>query len=449
MGLMSALVVLSTCSWVSWAQAREGEERVRYLDNGVVRVGLNLELGGAITYLADSKDRVNLVNNFDWGRQIQMSFYSGPNPFEPRGKKPRPEWAQLGWNPIQAGDCYANRSKVLEHRTRDDVMYTRCTPMQWPLENEPGECSFETWISLSGNAVEVRARLVNRRADKRQYAARDQEVPAIYTNGPLHRLVTYTGGKPFTGAEVAEIPKKSVKPGQFPWSRWRATENWAALVRDDGWGVGVYTPETCHFIGGFSGKPGTGGTKDGPTGYMSPLQIEVIDHNITYEYRYTLILGDLNTIRDYAYSKSKDRRPPRYVFKTDRQHWSFRNTTDKGWPIKGALHVNLQGDDPHLLGPDDCWQAADAPTLYINAACRSRTPEARVFWKTLGDADFSEEKSLPLLLRGTGRYRVYDLDLSASPHYRGLITGLRFDPVPSGRKGDYIKLKSISLRKLR
>ena len=39
--------------------------------------------------------------------------------------------------------------------------------------------------------------------------------------------------------------------------------------------------------------------------------------------------------------------------------------------------------------------------------------------------------------------------VAASPHYKGLITGLPFDPVPSGRKGDFIKLKSISLRERR
>ena len=450
-GLLCSLAVVCLCAADSRAQGKSEVERpdVRYLDNGVVRVGVDLELGGAITYLADSKERVNLVNNFDWGRQIQMSFYSGPKPFEPKGKKPRREWAHLGWNPIQAGDCYAHRSKILEHRTRGGVMYTRCTPMQWPLENEPGECTFETWIELSGNTVEVRSRLKNARSDKTQYAARDQEVPAIYTNGPFHRLVTYTGDSPFTGDAVTEIPKKTVRPGEFPWSRWRATENWAALVRDDDWGVGVWTPETCHYIGGFSGKPGQGGTRDVPTGYMSPLQIEVLDHDITYEYRYVLILGDLDAIREYVYEKAIKRAPPRYVFKQDRQHWFFRNATDKGWPIKGELHVDLAGDDPHLIGPARCWRAEDAPKIFIHAACRSRKPQARVFWKTLGDADFTEQKSLPLLLRGTGRYRRYDLDLSSSPHYKGLITGLRFDPVPSGRQGDYLKLRSISLRKRR
>src|SRR6266446_2894152 len=72
------------------------EDRMSYLDNGVIRLGVNLELGGAITYLSKSKSHTNLINSYDWGRQIQMSHYSGPVPFAPRGKQPKKEWAGLG-----------------------------------------------------------------------------------------------------------------------------------------------------------------------------------------------------------------------------------------------------------------------------------------------------------------------------------------------------------------
>ncbi|PYJ08346.1 MAG: hypothetical protein DME25_01815 [Verrucomicrobia bacterium] len=188
------------------------EDRMSFLDNRVLRLGANLSLGGAITYLSASNSRTNLVNSHDWGRQIQMSHYSGPVPFAPHGKQPNKTWAGLGWNPIQCGDCYGNRSKILAHRNDGRELYVKCRPMQWPLDNEPGECTFECWIRLQANTAQVRCRLLNQRSDKTQYAGRGQELPAVYTCGPWHHLMTYTNDLPFTGGALAEIPDR------FPWS---------------------------------------------------------------------------------------------------------------------------------------------------------------------------------------------------------------------------------------
>ena len=55
----------------------------------------------------------------------------------------------------------------------------------------------------------------------------------------------------------------------------------------------------------------------------------------------------------------------------------------------------------------------------------------------------------PVVHHGTSGPQPRGLGPSASPHYKGLITGLRFDRAPSVREGDFIKLKSISLRKRR
>jgi hypothetical protein len=66
-----------------------------YLDNGVVKVGVDLNHGGAIVFLShDGGD--NLINNFDLGRQIQLSFYSGPVPFTAEGQTPAKHFEHLG-----------------------------------------------------------------------------------------------------------------------------------------------------------------------------------------------------------------------------------------------------------------------------------------------------------------------------------------------------------------
>ncbi|MHC5053215.1 MAG: hypothetical protein ACYTKD_00690 [Planctomycetota bacterium] len=415
-----------------------------YIDNGVIRLGVNLDIGGAITYIADSKEKINVVNSHDWGRQIQMSFYSGPVPYIEDGKRPKKHWERLGWNPIQSGDCFGNRSRTVEHRNEGKSLYVKCIPMQWPMDNVPGECTYESWLELDGNTVMARCRLVNRRADKTQYRGRNQELPAVYTNGPYYRLMTYAGDKPFTGGELAWIEKKA-KKAEFPWSRWNATENWAALVGDDGWGLGVWTPGTCNYLGGFAGRPGRGGPRDGPTGYIAPLATDILDHNIIYDYSYVLILGTLEGIRRHVYANSRRRTPPRWVFEKDRQGWYYVDARDAGWPVEGELDIRLEGRDPQLIGPVGFWRAEDAPKLVIDAAFRTGDARAQVMWQRHGDKGFARGNALDFEVRPDGRRREYEVDLSSSPRYRGAITRLRIDPAPSARKGDRVRLRSISL----
>ena len=157
-------------------------ENILTIENDCIRLGVNLGLGGAVTSLC-RKGGPNLINSYDWGRQVQMSFYSYPTPYLPQGKTVRESWKFLGWNPIQSGDCFGHRSRILEHRCTDNEIYVRCIPMHWPLDNVPGECTFETWYRLNGARVDVTARLNNARPETVWSPARGQELPAVYTNG--------------------------------------------------------------------------------------------------------------------------------------------------------------------------------------------------------------------------------------------------------------------------
>ena len=77
-----------------------------------------------------------------------MSYYAGPVPYFVGAKKPAKHWWHLGWNPIQTGDDFKNPSKVLRHANDGTTLHVECMPMQWALENEPAECTFECWIRL-------------------------------------------------------------------------------------------------------------------------------------------------------------------------------------------------------------------------------------------------------------------------------------------------------------
>lgn len=123
-----------------WSGAKEeGKANMSFIENEAIKLGADLAIGGSITHLS-ATNGPNMINSHDWGRQIQMSFYSVPQPFEPNGKKPSENWNSLGWNPIQSGDCYNFPSKVIEHKNDGKTIYVKCRPMQWPLNNEPGDC---------------------------------------------------------------------------------------------------------------------------------------------------------------------------------------------------------------------------------------------------------------------------------------------------------------------
>src|ERR1022692_4619487 len=200
-----------------------------YLDNGRIRLGLDLEMGGAITYLAESGGGSNMINSWDHGRQVQLSFYSGPVPFQPPGTTLDPSWKGLGWNPIQAGDAFGHGSKVTRWKNDGKTIRVRCVPLIWPLNNVPAECIFEVTYRLAGKTVEVANRLINARLDHTQYAGRTQELPAVYSNGTWYKLVSYVGDRPFAGGAPATLVDLNDGKG-WPWLTFYGTEHWAALL---------------------------------------------------------------------------------------------------------------------------------------------------------------------------------------------------------------------------
>ena len=412
-----------------------------YLDNGVIKIGVDLSKGGSITYLSLSGTTNNVVNSYDLGREIQQSYYSGPKPYQPSNTILNAGWANWPWNPIQSGDSFGKTSVTLTNYNDGHTLYLKCQPKQWALSNVVGQCTFESWISLTGNVAIVSNRLVNLRTDSatNQSTAFNQELPAVYTVGTLFRLFSYAGFAPFTSDALTNLP-----PTPPPWASWNATESWAALVNTTNWGLGIYNPGAIKFIGGFSGTTNTGGPADSSTGYIAPLQTEILDTNIIYTYTYHLILGTLTQIRNWVYAQPY--RPDcNFIFDSDRQHWTL-NTTDSGWPVTNHLHVSLNSGDPQILSPACAFAATNAPKLYIRATyqlANPANPKGQLFWGNNGSG-ITAAKSLTFPVLADGRIHTYEVNLAASNSYTGLITQLRFDPVTSGQSGDFVDVVAVS-----
>lgn len=416
--------------------------RESYLDNGVIKLGVDLKKGGSITWLSLSGSRNNVVNSYDLGREIQQSYYAGPKPYNPSNNA-NPGWKNWPWNPIQSGDSYGHGSVVLAQSNDGRTLYVKCRPMQWALNDVPGQCTCESWITLTGNVAVVSNRLVNMRKDTaKQFQGVDQELPAVYTVGKLWKLVSYAGNAPFTGDALTNL--RDVPP---PWRYWNATESWAALVNSNNWGLGVYNPGSAWFIGGFAGTPGAGGPHDNATGYIAPIKEEILDTNIVYTYTYYLILGTVSQIRDWVYSQPY--RPGcNFIFKSDRSDWSYEVTTDAGWPITNYLTVSLNSSDPRMRASRTAFYASNVPTVYIRAAYQIAQPAGRafgqVFWESDGAGSWSEARSVTFPVMVDGQFHTYAVNLAASKNYKGLITLFRFDPAYNGDAGDLVKVASIT-----
>lgn len=426
------------------AQARES--KLTYLSNREIKVGVDLAMGGAIAYVsrADEDADKNVVNTFDLGREIQQSYYSGPQEFRPAGAVQHPGWPKWPWNPVQAGDSFDNPSEVLAHSNDGSTLYVKTRPKQWALKNCPADCTMEQWITLDRNVAAVKNRLTNARGEKGSYPGRHQELPAVYTNTTLTRLLTYNGLQPFAEESAAEIAVVGKTPPGPPWTYWRATEGWAAFVNESDWGLGVFLPGCHYFAGGYTGAAGQG-TQSPGTGYMSPIRTEILDHDMVYEYTYFLILGSLGDIRRYVYDHRPEPRP-NFQFRGSRQHWVYANASDAGLQANRPLRVQWNANsDPQMISAETAFQAKTVKKLFVRAAYHldGAVETAQLYWETNnGASPFSDGQSLSFQVVGDGRFRTYALDLASNPQWKGLISRLRFDPV--GQKAGSMDLAYLS-----
>ncbi len=410
------------------------------LDNGTIKVGVDTLYGGGITYLSQSGSTMNLINIYDFGREVQQSYYSGPANFVPPGAVQNPNWSPFPWNPIQVGDSFGYRAAVLAYSNSGSTIYVKTRPMQWALRNYPGDCIFEQWTHLDGPAVRVHCKLTNQRADHTQYPGYGQELPAVYGVGTLCHIFSYTGTAPFTGGALTQI-------NTWPPPPVRATENWTAMVNSNSFGFGVHHPDAISTAAGYlnSGNPCTDGPTDNNTAYIAPTHVEVLDYNIVYEYDFNLIVGTLTSIRNWVYTHRSDHRPD-YHFGTSRQHW-YANYGDAGVPF-GFLREHLNGIDPYLTGPNTAFAASACPRVYFAARYVMSSPpvdpHADLYWETNNSGAFSEDRKQSVAVIPDGRWRIYSFNVGANAAWSGLISQLRLDPIQSGGAGDYVDIAGIS-----
>lgn len=215
-----------------------------YLSSADYKIGIDLDWGGALTYMEDlandvvaaqkrtyfgtntnpvevglSSDfkssgltryntigNVNLINAHDTGRLVQQSYYgAGDSTYEPGMF----EGAAWPYNPVQGGNVYNDPSKIVDLKVTDNYIYIKCRPLDWAREAKYITPTYmEAWYTLEDGMMRANCRFV----DFSGYPSltTNQEVPAFYCVEPLNKFVYYSGGEPWSDSNT-QVTKDSLE----------------------------------------------------------------------------------------------------------------------------------------------------------------------------------------------------------------------------------------------
>ena len=292
-GIILGLIALSVCL-ASTATAAD----LLLIDNGSVKVGIDREKGGAITWLSSDEYPNNIVNITDPGRLIQQSYYAGRR-LDRRSAGQSKSWSPWTWNPIQGGGVGSSGgegtwARVTTFEKRNQTLYSETVPKLWDMADEEAEALMRQWTMLEPGmpgVVRVRCEFqAMRQPGDRWGDARKspQEIPACYFTRNFADVRSYLG--------AGKWRPEHQRPGPA-WGHTLPPRHSMAMFESGGHGVAVFSPtSTLHWNFG----PHGGGLSDspvaGPCMHVAPIDRVLLGPQSTYRYRYWLIVGDKQQI---------------------------------------------------------------------------------------------------------------------------------------------------------
>ena len=275
------LFILTILCAASAALAEKPGESWTYLENGLLRIGVDQSRGAAIGYLALSKDNRNLLNHHDEGRFIQQSYY---------GNKDDSMWAKKPWcyNPVQGGSYKGENSKTLVFRKTEKELYAKIEPLHWANARTCPEAIMQEWITLVGPVAKIRMRMDF--TGETQQRAAHQEMPAMFVDFDLPHLIFEKEGKLVRHEPV--FLGNGVGPQKISYDT-----GWLAYVVGEAVGTGIYTPGTNNAVN----YRHRGNGKTGPAGsacsYVAPIRTLKLTKGEAVDYEFYLTIGTLEEIR--------------------------------------------------------------------------------------------------------------------------------------------------------
>jgi len=280
--------------WPIWPEA--GMEDKTYIANCRIQIGVDMARGGGIFHFSESMAKKNLINHADAGRLIQQSYY---------GNSDGSMWAgtKWNWNPVQGGGYLPGYDAQVESSSvGSDFIEVTTIPMHWAACVPLDECRMTERITLEGDVAHLHFKFAY--SGTTMHTSRDQELPAVFCDASLPHLCYYCGNEPWTSdALTSVVPADLSATGKNEYVT--RTEDWAAYVDDDGWGVGVYSPGTMSMTYYRFGTNTAGGGFAPECCYFAPIRKFAITPGHVYEYDVYLKAGTLDEIRSVFYKLHK------------------------------------------------------------------------------------------------------------------------------------------------
>jgi hypothetical protein len=255
--------------------AVSAEDSWTYLDNGHIRLGVNLNAGACIGWFSASGSKENLLNAYDVGRYVQQSYYGDEDGSDWNGKPWR-------YNPVQGGGWRNDPAVVLESKVdaAKHELYAKTRPRHWGTGKLLEEVTMEQWLRLDKGLARMKFRMTY--TGTQTHKARHQEIPALFVSPNLDTLVSC----------VVRDGILAFKQPAFPNEILRFDEPWIAWVNDDDQGLGLWCPLTSEATS-YRVRNGN----KGDCSYVAPIQTFALKPGLVFEYETALMLGSVEEIR--------------------------------------------------------------------------------------------------------------------------------------------------------
>lgn len=290
-----------------------------------------------------SKEKVNLVNICDLGREIQPSYYSGVTEengykpdYDPEDKDSYYQGLTNGkpiYNPIQCGDYGGHTPQIIDYVYKEDYLYIKMKGQEWFFfTNIQANGYIEVTYYFKDGALVVD----NRYTDFSQFINEEeapmhmQETPATYFVYPLNYFYCETRqGTVFdknisaqNGRSQEKTSPRADVSGEYFYSLKgrNVIDGWCAFVNENKFGVGILMPNADRYIASrgqistnyFNEKENTRYYKEYfqfedseiiPSyatfnySYINPAIIRKMVNFVPLEYTYALYVGDVEEMR--------------------------------------------------------------------------------------------------------------------------------------------------------